>query len=538
MTAAPRNSTELERRFPEVYRQFFSSQQQVASAPNNFYWAGEVSGLHGGPTLNQQLPFRLYAGLQTAVKPGFSLHPTYTAYDTLIDRFEERPLDAQLRTALEKYLTNKYPTQQGTIRFLCEVPFGFGMGANSAVAAAIALLLDPENARAAAHGIAAAPQHGVSSGSSVATVLHNEATPILHTQAGTQSLAVLSKTTASFLLPFDIALIYTGIPNYGESAIRASQATLGTLEEQSQQLREVIGQQGMPLTQQYIEALNGTTELLLLALLSLGRSGAQQAAYYQLAQSMNQFHTLLETIHPFHPQAKALRNTILNHPKFREGTLPVGIKVSGYGNGGVLLVVTPEGQCRDSIEDSVTHLQKESGQGYSLEYASWRDGFNTETAHVVQNTKAAQASSHLRGSLVSLAILKGKHKKKEVIPADGLKTFLEGNYFDIVADLTTNHMYVGGKPVKSTALPSQKGTAHILHLLTEQADFSVSSEAIAGSYGISRYDLQGKIIIPLRKVVEERLHHDLNLILRGSGQDFTVSLDPAGLSILIATGAE
>jgi mevalonate kinase len=474
----------------------------------------------------------MYAGLHTATTPGFSFHPTYLAYDTTTDSFVERTLDALFRSTMETYLHQAYPHHNVTVTLLCEVPFGFGLGANAALATALALLLDPAESEKSAHAIAAAAQHGVSSGSSVITTLHPNRFPILHNHSITKPLTELLKGHAP-LFCYDVALVYTGIPNYGESAIRASQATLEDLEKQSEEIRQILGDTQQSLTERYVEALNGTTEIIVLSLQQLLLQGSKTLSYLRLAQGVNQFHTLLETVHPFDDSATALRQALLNNTP---GNSPLlGVKISGYGSGGVLLVVAPEGQYRSYIEETVSVLSQKTGRSYALEYASWRDGFNAQGAQTIQNTQIAKASSHLRGHLLKLKLIHGATESEEIIPSDGLATFLERNHFDVVADLTTHKITIGGKPVTSKDLPSQKSTAQLLDILLKNQSHSIHSEDVAGSYGLSRYDLQGKIIIPLKKVIKDRLNHDLILKLQGTTQEFTVAINPGKLSILIVS---
>jgi len=534
MRTYPRNSRALERRFPTVYRRFFSTHQKIASAPYTFYWAGEFSGLYNeGLTISQQLPFRIYVGLQVSNKPGFSLEPNYLGYDTTQNAFTERLLDAHFCAKLEHYLTEHYPNQNAHIDLLCEVPFGFGMGSNAALGSALSLLLEAKNTAQAALAIAAAIQHGVSSGSSVSTTLSEYPLPLFHTKETTQSLSTLSALPPS-PLACDVALIATGIPNYGENAIRASEVALASLKERSTTIKTLLNLPGDDLTSRYLAGLNATTEIMMLSLLQLTKEGGNSGAIEQLTTATNQFHSLLETIHPFQTVATHFRNHFLYLSSQHDANPSVGVKVSGYGAGGMLLLVMPEGRYRTTLATTLDELNQQKPGKYALEFASWHDGSNTLQAGLEQDITHEKMHVHFRGTLTEVTLIHNLLKENHTITTDSLPSYLERNYADISIDLTTNRITVAGKALTSAHLPSQKATSQLLKLLLISKTHSATSDEITGTYGLNRYDLQGKIILPLRKIVQELLGHDLILNLHGSSSEFTVSLDPAGLSFVLA----
>ena len=64
------NSTELSIRHREVYRAFFQQSEWAASSPGVFFWAGEHAVLAGSLAICQQVPLRVYVGLERTLRAG------------------------------------------------------------------------------------------------------------------------------------------------------------------------------------------------------------------------------------------------------------------------------------------------------------------------------------------------------------------------------------------------------------------------------------------------------------------------------------
>jgi hypothetical protein len=86
------NSRSLVDRHPDVYREFFKRSEFVASAPGVFFWAGEHAVLSGALAICQQVPLRVYVGLEYVNHHrGFDVlvapKPEHQMYEYQTDRF-------------------------------------------------------------------------------------------------------------------------------------------------------------------------------------------------------------------------------------------------------------------------------------------------------------------------------------------------------------------------------------------------------------------------------------------------------------------
>lgn len=139
---SPLNTETLQKTYPEVYRDFFSSCDFVFSAPATFSWCGDVATRFGGLGCAQKIPRRLYLGL--ARLPGLK------SGERTITCFERNAwLTAQLSenidgvSQLVSYLQNKFPNKfkDYHITVLSEFPFSIGLSGSAAVGAASAYAL-------------------------------------------------------------------------------------------------------------------------------------------------------------------------------------------------------------------------------------------------------------------------------------------------------------------------------------------------------------------------------------------------------------
>lgn len=70
------NSTSIAQHHPAIYREVLGSCQWVGSAPGVSMYAGEHSVLSGGLSICQQVPLRVYVGLEYLHPGDFTLEPS------------------------------------------------------------------------------------------------------------------------------------------------------------------------------------------------------------------------------------------------------------------------------------------------------------------------------------------------------------------------------------------------------------------------------------------------------------------------------
>lgn len=140
----PLNTATLQKTYPEIYREFFSSCDFVFSAPATFLWAGDIADRFGGTGCAQKVPRRVYVGLKLNAYPqeqgihfaeSLIYHQSQWERQSITEIMELTPL-------LEKYILVRLPQLKGSlIRYLYEFSPGIGLNAAIALGAAFALAM-------------------------------------------------------------------------------------------------------------------------------------------------------------------------------------------------------------------------------------------------------------------------------------------------------------------------------------------------------------------------------------------------------------
>jgi hypothetical protein len=100
-----------------------------------------------------------------------------------------------------------------------------------------------------------------------------------------------------------------------------------------------------------------------------------------------------------------------------------------------------------------------------------------------------------------------------------------GKKFDVLCNMTDNTIMVGGNVISSSDLHSQKATLTLLSMLLKKKNEEVScKEFPRSSYSQNKNEMQGKIVLPLMKLIKQRTHKNLGLTCKGSNTDFYLKL--------------
>ncbi|MEK7173213.1 MAG: hypothetical protein AAB740_04560, partial [Patescibacteria group bacterium] len=93
-------------------------------------------------------------------------------------------------------------------------------------------------------------------------------------------------------------------------------------------------------------------------------------------------------------------------------------------------------------------------------------------------------------------------------------------------------IFIKGQPLNSQELHSQKAAIRILKILLTKIGQEVSNNELPpSSYANDRYELQGKIVSPLIKIVEQKTKKTLDLKIRSEASQFYLKLNPSNLRI-------
>lgn len=544
MIRSATNTAVLKQQFSEVYRDFFTVCQRVASASLSFLWAGEFSGFHDGLMLGQKLPLRLYVGFESTNTKRVTVQNQYHAYSVQSRQFEAQTLDSHLSGILEHYLTDHFVTDASfnglSVHFLAEVPFGHSLGSHGAIAASLALLLDPEKSafdalfKQAQH-ILSLIQSGHTSGLSAYMALTESIGPVVFAHTKQQYVAkplyelAHMKTLPAW--PFDYALIYTGSQVDTESVVRASLTSTAELDVVAGDLAKLLPHQSSQnYTKTFMDMLNMATGLSIHGLLELFAKGPSHERLERFFNSMNQYQNLLQVLHVSNPVIDQIYGTIHAMASKQVNEIGSGAKISGVGRGGVMVVAVPYGTYRAELPTTVEKLARTTGRELCLDYASWVDGYDVEPGQIDQDIARQRYSDFIsHDSVMMRCVIKG-HVSARILTTEQYEQDLD--QFDVVFDQTTGKVIVSGKGLTSKDLPSQKATVAIMSQLLASLRFELHNDLISDSYGVNRYDLQGKIVIPLVRAVKKHTGRDLQLHIHGDMYDqYTLSINPSNVTV-------
>jgi mevalonate kinase len=440
----------------------------------------------------------------------------------------------------QNYLSKQLATKSGfsgiKVHFLSEIPMGHSMGSNGAIAACLAQLIndktDFDSTLNLAREILSFSQAGNSSGVSAYTALIDSTVPIVFKSSENEYFAspVVPKN-AEAVWPLDFGLIFTGTQTTLDSMILTAEHTIEELNAKTKNISKLLGGKiKTDFKHTYIDMLNMVTALAINSFSHLLTKGTDNIALEKFFSSINQYHNLLimldvssGTIVFLYSKIHAIANKQVND-------VGSGVKISGLGKGGSVLFAIPFGAHRNEIFEMISQLRTATGRNVWLDYASWIDGVGSKAGCIEQDLEHNIHSNFIDQDARNIKLLiKGKIHQT-IVANENFAEFTQN--IDLLVDKTTGKLFIAGKDLTSKELPSQKATVSIISEILAQPNFKITNDQIDGSYGCSRYDLQGKITLPLIKQVKLITGRDLQLNIAGSMYDnYTLSLNPANISI-------
>ncbi len=216
--------------------------------------------------------------------------------------------------------------------------------------------------------------------------------------------------------------------------------------------------------------------------------------------------------------------------KAHKAGVPIGIRAYRYGKrDGNILVYAPPQKFQKEIFEVIDEMKAEFGDDIHADFVSWRDGWGSQGV-ACEQFLAKDIKSPLFPNGTKQVIYLDQQEGLTHIP----EAALEQRSPDLLLDATKGKIYVGGKPVTSKDIPSQKGSIEIFSYLLDHLGKAQSNKELpAQTYASYRNELQGKIVGPLEKLIEKRTKGTLGISLQGQLTDFTVTFSPKRLSIAI-----
>ena len=104
----------------------------------------------------------------------------------------------------------------------------------------------------------------------------------------------------------------------------------------------------------------------------------------------------------------------------------------------------------------------------------------------------------------------------------------------ILLDTINNKIFINGEKLNSKELLSQNATVEILAFLLLNIWKEIeNSELLSSSYSKNKNEMIGKIIMPLLKLVEQKLWYQLPLICKGGIHEFYLKLNKPEVEIFV-----
>lgn len=513
------NSQTLKKRFPEIYRQFFTRSVKIVSAPHVFFWTGDFSVFYGGLAVCSKIPFRFYVALEEISKDKLEIAEEFYAYFPSDDRFSKIRFDDYILNSLKNNLGEKLSGYR--LNFLSELPLGVSLGALGALSACLGSLVEADKSKIEnqAAKFSSLLQRGRKSAAAALASLCESSYPVIYSQDnGKPNLLLLDKLIhlpSKPAWPIDFGLIFTGKLVQGSAVISSAEEMEKISSSLQNQAKELLGGYKGDFWQDYLAMLNHVACQTLVAIKEIFTSGSSDANLSFFFSTLNQYQNLLHFLGISTPQISEIYSKIHSLANNLEGRPGSGAKITGVGRGGEVLFATPYGEARQKIE--------KISEGF-LDYASWRDGVEARGVIVEQDLKTNLSSEFIKKGMYQLTEFDSGNTLVKIITKDELGKLKQG----LVLDNDRKKLLFNGKSPDSKKIFSQKATVEIMKTILSKKDFKLKNSELPSSYGKSRFDLQSKVIKPLSKLTGLEFE-----ITGGMYDDFSLKLKPFDLTIFV-----
>lgn len=612
MTDIIYNSPSLRQRHPAIYQDIFARCFLVVSTPVKFFWGGEYGAYIGAPLIGQNLPLRVYVGLES-IKGRGRVEINDQMYVPSKDRFLSQ-MDQVHRRKLIQYLIETATVlyrrpdfQSFRVHSLSESLPSSGLGMSGAFAAALstALLTDSQRinhqnienwAKVPTYElplhrsfdrvhrlgwkIASLLHDGISSGGACFMSLVGSVYPILYYSekrtgflASPLDVRVPLNIKDNYNLvdrlfyggirldelfgykdqpswPVEMYLIYSGDKGGGRAAksFREIDDRLAKISDMVlknfsfyktnpsvinpifHQICATEGWEGLHTN--YLGTSATVTLEILYGLKQIFDFGGSERSIGELCDSINSFQSCLRVLGRSTQTIQHMVYHLHTDFKRRLDGADVGVKLTGGGRGGNLLVVTPAVEAQEILVQEIKIMTEELKQDLWLTYSSPRDGIEERGVVVEQNLSDSIFSSLVtKGSLV-LEAYSGNQKNTLTLTSQEFEK--KKRQMPMLIDGLASDIYLRGRLLTSKDIKSSKATVAILKLLLARLNEGLTkAELPHGSYTIDRNELQSKILTPLQKSIKKELRDVLPISIIGPIRQYELKLGTPRFDIYV-----
>lgn len=586
------NSQTIQEKFPDLYKEFFSKCQVVVSTDDSFFLAGEIARFFGGLSIIQKLPTKVYLGLELTSEKIFDWGERYgysPSEDQFRRLFSSYPVRAQrLYCFLSSFWQKLVRKNKGgfKIHTISESRRGNGLGSTGTTRALLStallilakkikpssilkwkrkqtssLISDPTFCQvfSLARKLSAIARAGQSSGATSFSALLESSSPILYLSQDTTSLqkdpslqlpcshldycSIFEKLSfwgakmeeifnlkIPLIWPIDLAALYVGSEVTSEIILKSIYEFKENLEKITLSLKKWIPQE-KDIWEDYQSIINITSPKILYFLRKIFERPTEESLK-EFFVALDEGQEILTHVGASTPLLDHIYQTLLDEAGKYPETLRGGAKLGGMGKGGHFIFVTPAGTFREEIYEVIKKLRRETKKDIYLDWASWQDDFGQDGVKVEQSLEDGIYSDFLLPDSYNLTLfIKNQPPQSFLVSQAQLED--EKKKIDLLLDETNHKIFLKGKQLHSSQIPSAKATISILRIILLSKSKEVSCEQLPeSSYSQSRYDLQSKITSPLSKLVKEKTGKNLEFQISGGiYENFSVGLKPTEVLI-------
>ncbi len=273
-----------------------------------------------------------------------------------------------------------------------------------------------------------------------------------------------------------------------------------------------------------LQVMNALNIRILMKMGELLKSGQREDILRDFLRAIDK-HQILFLLLGVNPLQINIANSIIHQEASKVDDLGAGVKSASTTKKDIILVAVPAGRMSKIIERAALRIKKELNLELQIIYASWLDGIEQEGIKIEQDLERKIYSGFISENTVYVRDFSQKNPVNLLLSSEEFNK--RKKEIDLLLIEEEGKIYIKGKPLTSKELHSKKATIKLLKILLEKRGQEVlNSELPRSSYSQDRYELQGKIIIPLIKAIEKRTKKKLDFKISGGIINFSLKLNP------------
>jgi hypothetical protein len=573
------NSTQLQKEFPEVYRDFFSKNDLVVSGCFSFPWGSIIWERSNNILIKSKIPLKNFVWIKEKNKSGVT-YSDIAIFDILRSDFEAHSLHElgidvpKITSIIEEFLRENNCSTWVEISWLSEISrghsFWFAGTFFATLATGLFLFTGKINSKTLseydmftqssefkaifilAWRMELVAKYGNTIGQNVIHTLQNTSNPsyffaeniewkeLWDTYSKYVDIVQQHKESIiSSTIPLDYLVVFTGIPTSTKMVESVNKARSEGIGKYSNFIKEeLLSEEWMDkniyikkfarddktIQQAYDDIIALSWVITLDLFIQMFTNGYDEHTIDEFIRNIDKYRytvSLIEKLNCFSEDFVFYFRKNQKHPNEKFAILPI---YSGKMWWGYLIVMRP-GISRGTLKDTLWEMKKYY-PNMEIEYSSAVDGTCSDGIQIEQFVSKWIFSPYVQADKV----LFKKNNGESYLEKHSI--LIENETSGLLVDTITNKIYLCGVKLTSKEIPSQNATADILNILFDHIGEDISNwELPSSSYSANKNEMLGKIIIPLIKLIEEKLEKKLPLICKGELAHFYLKLGSTPIPI-------